>query len=299
MPDRFSPEPGQLLRECRFVTDSPVVVLGAGGCVGRDVVRQLAGIGVRVFAVRRPGSDSIPAAEMLRLDLRDASAAEQIAGIGPRAIISAAPIFNVAATLCRVADRLDLRVVACSSMSATSKADSPSRADRAIACALRSAEQLLLDSRARLTIVRPTMIYGHPSTQNVGRLQRLARTLGWLAAPRSGTGLRQPVHYRDVAEALVRSVDRDVAGRTYELGGGERLSVLDLIARVALVEEARLIRLPSPKASTLGRSAALCGLDRLSGLLARAGQDQVADNSEATRDLGIDPRPFIPRRDEA
>jgi hypothetical protein len=68
---------------------------------------------------------------------------------------------------------------------------------------------------------------------------------------------------------------------------------------VALVEGARLVRLPSPKASTLGRSAALCGLDRLSGLLARAGQDQIADNSEATRDLGIDPRRFIPRRDEA
>jgi hypothetical protein len=49
----------------------------------------------------------------------------------------------------------------------------------------------------------------------------------------------------------------------------------------------------------LGRSAARCGLDRLGGMLARAGQDQVADNSAATRDLGVDPRPFTPCRNEA
>jgi nucleoside-diphosphate-sugar epimerase len=281
------------------VTDSRVVVLGAGGCVGREVVRALTEIGVRVVAVRRPGSGSIPAAEMLWMDLREDSAAERIAGVGPRAVISAAPIFHVASTLRRVAARSDPAIVACSSMSATSKVDSPSRADRAVAHALLSSERSLRESAARVTIVRPTMIYGHPATQNVARLQRLARTLGWLAAPRCAIGLRQPVHHVDVAQALVGALRREAPSRTYELGGGERLSVVDLISRVAAVEGARLVGLPSPKASMLGRSAARCGLDRLGGMLARAGQDQVADNSAATRDLGVDPRPFTPCRNEA
>ncbi len=67
------------------MTDSRVVVLGAGGCVGREVVRGLTESGVRVVAVRRPGSGGIPAAEMSWMDLREDSAAERIAGVGPRA----------------------------------------------------------------------------------------------------------------------------------------------------------------------------------------------------------------------
>ncbi len=276
-----------------------VAVLGAGGCVGRGIVKTLVDSGVSVVAVRRHGSDPLPNCELLSLDLRAADSAESLVRTGVRTIISAAPIFAISKSLARLKDREGIRIVVCSSMSAVAKADSPSRLDREMAASLLRAETEVLGSCSNTVLVRPTMIYGHPATRNVASMQRFARRRGWLVAPCCAMGGRQPIHFQDVVEALIAAAAVGVPRSTYPIGGGERLCVLDLLARVAEIECARLVRVPCPRAAIAGKLACFLGADRLGGIVYRTGQDQFADNTLAARDLAFCPRMFNPLAAEA
>jgi nucleoside-diphosphate-sugar epimerase len=186
------------------------------------------------------------------------------------------------------------RLIVCSSMSVRSKLDSPSRGDQRMAAAVEAAELALLRSVPDAIVLRPTMVYGHPSTRNVASLQRFARTRRYLAVPSGATGLRQPVHCDDLADALLACASRGAVGRVYEFGGGERVSCVELARRVAASEGARLLSIPSPGLALVGRRFCAIGADRVGGVLFRSCQDQCADNESASQDLGVFPRAFNP-----
>jgi nucleoside-diphosphate-sugar epimerase len=168
-----------------------------------------------------------------------------------------------------------------------------------MASAIQQAEGALLDAARGAIIVRPTMVYGHPSTQNVASLQRFARSRGWLAIPSGATGLRQPIHFQDLADTLLASAIRGVEGQAYELGGGERVSCVEMARRVAVSEGARLLSIPCPGLSIIGRGLCRMGVGRVGGVVFRARQDQCADNGAVIRDLGVSPRGFAPSPKEA
>lgn len=276
-----------------------VAVLGAGGCVGRRMITVLRAAGASVMAVRRPGGTPIPDSEMLWLDVGDADAHLALSGCGASIIVSVAPLFAAAETLARIRSSSTLRVVACGSMSSEAKQASPSRSDRHVARILQSAEASVLRASVQSIVVRPTMIYGHPRTANVAALQRFARKRGWLAVPSGATGLRQPIHVNDLVEVLLAAAVRGVPGTTYDVGGGERLSCVDLARRVAESESAWLVKIPCRQLARLGRAVCSLGADRAGGIMLRATLDQCADNQSVNRDLGVHPRSFSPCRSEA
>ena len=276
-----------------------IAVLGAGGCVGRRVLELASRAGAKVIGVRRGGSSPIAGYETVNVDLASPHAGQQLGDTGVSVVISAAPIFLASNALSRIGQSGGVRVVACSSMSARAKLNSPSTADRQVAHALLQAEEVILERNSQAIVIRPTMIYGHPMTRNVASIQRFARRFRFLAVPACATGLRQPVHAHDVAAALLAAAACGAGGRRYELGGGERVSFIDMMSRIAASESVPLFTLPSPGAARLARIACASGLSRVGGVLHRLRQDQCAENCETVRDLGVNPRPFEPQVSEA
>lgn len=195
-----------------------------------------------------------------------------------------------------------LRVVAISSCSAKYKTVSPSAAEREVAQRLQLAEQeVKSEAGARghqVTLLRPTMIYGIGADKTIAPMQRFIKRWRFIPLPDVAFGLRQPVHADDIAKAIMSCLESPVSiGQTYELGGGERLSPKQMAVRIFEQQGLRSRVIPIPA----GLIAACIGIANRLGrnmawnpaLIERAKLDQVADNSDAVRDLKYRPRDFL------
>ena len=84
-----------------------------------------------------------------------------------------------------------------------------------------------------LTILRPGVVYGRGDDM-LRNLADSIRAAPVFPAPRGGRAPIQPIAVEDVADAVLRCIERPAsAGRDYELVGPERLELRELIARVA------------------------------------------------------------------
>jgi nucleoside-diphosphate-sugar epimerase len=266
-----------------------VVVFGASSQIGHFLLPCLRARGEEVLAISRAAHPETTGLRWLRGHLPDAVPALPAAS----AIVCFGPLQAFAHWLATTAPANAPRIVATSSMSAQSKADSPVPAERAIARELQQGEAALAAACATLgcawTVLRPTLIYGVGRDHSLTPLAR--RALRWRVFPRpAGRGLRQPVHADDVAQAVLAALDRP-AQRIVAIGGGERLVAAQMFARVQ--HSLPVATLPLPLPTWLLRLAARA-LPHLRGQLGRLDADLIADNSELERLLGIRPRAFHP-----
>ena len=195
------------------------------------------------------------------------------------------------------------RVVALGSTSVHAKMSSPDAAERGLAHALRDAEQrLVVAAQARgtaLTLLRPTLIYGHGRDRNLSRIVALGRRWRFLPLPWRAGGLRQPVHVEDVAGAALAALRGGPAcAGLFDLPGGET-GAFDDMARRALAAGApgaSLVRVPGPVfRAGVGLVRGIGRLDAAGeGVLARLDQDLVYDGMPGRKALGQCPRGFQP-----
>ncbi|HEV7896787.1 MAG TPA: SDR family oxidoreductase [Planosporangium sp.] len=202
-----------------------ILVTGATGNVGRQVVNQLLDAGEKVRAISRdPARAGLPAeVEVLRADLGEPDTL-------PAALrgVDRAYLFPVSGRLdgflaaARDA-RLD-RIVLLSSLAVTFDPLDP------IGQAHAGCERAVADSGLPWTFVRPGAF--------------MANDLAWAPAIRAGDVVRgpygdaatAPIDERDIAAVAVRALlDEGHAGRAYELSGPESLTTVD---RVRLIGEA-------------------------------------------------------------
>lgn len=133
-------------------------------------------------------------------------------------------------------------LIACSSSSVLTKRYAANSFDRQLVASLTSAEEQLLSTcrRLRVTcrILQPTLIYGQVGIhrdRNLSRLLQLLRRLPLLPLP-DPTGLRQPIHARQLAAVAVRLAqqlsccdwDSSLPERI-PLGGDEQLSYRSML----------------------------------------------------------------------
>ena len=194
-----------------------------------------------------------------------------------------------------------LRIIAISSCSVTAKAHSPSLREREQAQRLAQAEQRVQALAAcyghSLTILRPTMLYGVGRDGTIAVMQRFVQRYYCLPLPAQSAGLRQPVHVADVATAIILALENQVStGRVYELGGGERLSIKQLALRIFADNQRKpciiLIPLLCLRVGIVFMRYFKGRADWSPALLARAQENQVADNEPASVDFGYAPRQF-------
>jgi len=273
-----------------------ILVLGATSLIGR---RLLAGprpadtelVAVSRFGSARPG--------WLAADLRDPALAARLPPV--EVIVSLSPIWLLPDALPALLATGARRLIAVSSTSRLTKADSPVAAEREVARRLGEGEAAVEAACAAAgvawTVFRPTLIYAEGEDANVSRLAGLIERFGVLPLSGRGGGLRQPVHAADLAEAVWRALDAPASfGRTYALPGGDTLTYREMVVRIfeALGRRPRLLDL-SPALWRLALALAspwLPGATAAMGM--RMSEDLAFDAAPARADFGYAPRPFRP-----
>lgn len=272
-----------------------VLLLGASGPCGQAFIQRMEGRGVSLIAVsRRPPARTSAHVLWLQQDL-DLEPVSMEASV----LVSAGPLIHALRQV-EAGTRLG-RVVALSSASTLFKSDSRDPEERALMQRLIDQEDALAlaceQRDIRLTLLKPTLIYGGDSSSNVGRVSGLAARLPVL--PYCGRGLRHPVHASDLAELMERClVLGDAAEGRWLLGGGETIEYPTMLRRMAASSgsQPRLLRVPLWLMRLALASAHGCGRlrDLKAVMLMRQGVDLVVDDTPARHQLGWSPRRFLP-----
>ena len=161
----------------------------------------------------------------------------------------------------------------------------------------RRMEGLVRESGLEWTIVRPTMIYGSELDKNLHKLLRFLDRSPLFPIFGNGENLWQPVHYEDLARAILTALERPVAVyQSYDLPGARPLTYLDLVhtAAAALGKKPHVVHLPIEPVRRVLQLAerARIPLPIESEQVMRLREDKAYPYEKARRDLGYSPRAF-------
>ncbi len=265
------------------VTERVVGLLGASSLVGECLLPQLASAGWQVSVCTRRG----------------------LPGASPEVLphwICVAPLWVLPDYFPLLLAHGAQRVVALSSTSVFTKADSSDAGEQAVAARLEEGERQL-QSWAEAhglawVILRPTLIYGRGRDKNVSEVARLIRRWGFFPLLGQAEGLRQPVHAEDVAQACVAALLAPAATNcAYALSGGETLTYREMVARIfeALGKSPRPLTVPMGLFRLALKALRLLPRYRhwTPAMAQRMSEDLVFDHGAARRDLGFAPRAFV------
>lgn len=276
-------------------------VTGGSGFLGQAVLSLAADRGLRVLALARSTTAaarvSARGAVPVRGDLDHrrslgaafAEAVEQ----GADVLVNLASLgFGHAPAVVSAAEEAGLRrAVFVSTTAVTTRLPAASRRTRL------EAEAVVQDSGLAWTVLRPTMIYGHPGDRNLSRLLTLLRRVPLLPVPGGGRGLQQPVHVDDLATAVLAAAEAPQAvGRRYDIAGPEPVTFRDLLREAGEAVGRRPLLVPTPLGPTawlLTRYERLSASPRLRAeQVRRLAEDKAFDITPAVCDLGFAPRSF-------
>jgi uncharacterized protein YbjT (DUF2867 family) len=110
----------------------------------------------------------------------------------------------------------------------------------------RAGEKIVRDFDGDWVIVRPGSVYG-PGDEQISLLLKMIRTFPAIPVLGGGDDTFQPIWHDDLAEALLRALERDdVVRRTFDVAGPEITSQNDLIERLSAIASRRPVRVPLP-----------------------------------------------------
>lgn len=287
-------------------------VSGASNQLGVFLLPRLRAAGFRVLALSRKAPaallpQALEVADGVRWANPDDAALPALAAAddGPGCLVSCGPL-PLARRIVESAPGLR-RVVAFSSSSVLSKADSADSAERASMAAMARDEAALAAACARrdlpLLLLRPTLIYGCGLDRNVSLLAAIARRFGAIPLAGKAAGLRQPVHADDLAALAVQALTAPTpVSLDSPACGGSTLTYREMARRIAAAApgrvwgRARLLTLPEWLLA--GAITVLARFPRWRHLNAemarRQNRDLVFDDTALRSTLDWSPRPFEP-----
>jgi nucleoside-diphosphate-sugar epimerase len=264
-----------------------VLVTGAAGLTGAAVVRELLARGHDVVGVvhRQDQLAMVPSPATAAV-----GDADDIEAMDPRVAAADA--------VCHVAGILASRGVAGPSaarprsMAVVSTAALYTRYQPAV-LRYRESEAHLTAARPDVLLIRPTMIYGSPRDRNVHRAVDFARRFHFLPVVGSGNGRLQPIHYADLARAIVLLLEYGATG-IVDAGGAEPVTIRAAAMAIldALHLPRRVISLPFPAAKAAAGALDAVRGGRWSEKVDRTVEDRVVDNARLIELTGLRPRPF-------
>jgi nucleoside-diphosphate-sugar epimerase len=273
------------------------IVFGASGAIGRFLLPRLLQAGHDVVAASREAR----ASGNSRLRWITGGLPDDIPPLPADAtLFSLGPLDAFADWFAAQGSR-DARVVAIGSRSIETKKDSADAGERDVAARLARAEGTLsriADDGTRITVLRPTLIYGAGLDRSLTPIVAFARRWRIFPYVSGAHGLRQPVHADDLAAACATLAGAAPPRGVYDIGGAERIALSEMLRRVRA--SLPFAALPVPVPIALANAGA--GLARISpafraasaGALARMREDLVADHAAAVADFGWSPRAFHP-----
>ena len=282
-----------------------IMLLGAGGFIGRYLLAELAEHGHEVVAVVRRRGTAAAAADAARVVVLDTTAqhdptawAPHLAGV--ELIVNAAGVLrgrrlqgahvDMPRALYAAARRAGVRrVVLLSAISA--RPDVPT----AYARTKLDGEAVLRDSGLHWTILRPSLVYGDGSYGGTSLVRGLAALPGLVPLAGDGRYGFTPIHARDLARAVrIVSEDDRFAGATLDPVGPETLDLRALLARYRRwlgLAPARFLPVPLPAMRLLGRLGDLFGDGPVSSTsLAQLVAGNEGDSAAFEAAIGFRPR---------
>jgi nucleoside-diphosphate-sugar epimerase len=281
-----------------------VAVFGARSQVGYFLLPTLVRQGHRVLALYRQqrsrSENDVPGITWKRY------AADGLADVlrtqpGVNYAIHLAPLNALPEILPALAGAGVRRLIAFGSTSTAYKQDSGDYAERDLITRIAAAEWEIAGRCAQLgiqwTLFRPTLAYGCGMDGNVAFIARFIRRFGFFPLVGAGTGLRQPVHAADLAQACLLALPIPAThAKSYDLSGGGILPYREMVSEIfrALGRKPRMPEIPLPVYRAAVKAVRLLpGLGYLSPEMAnRMNADLCFDHADATRDFGYRPRPF-------
>ncbi len=282
---------------------SSVVVLGATSLVGRFLIDRLLEAGIQTIAVSRQPQATQNGVTWVKGDLIGLDLPH---GQHPGLAISLSPIWLLSSALPTLRRAGVNRLVAFSSTSLYTKANSPIGAEQDVArrliegeAATEAATRTYCESEGiAWTILRPTVIYAEGRDRSITRLANLIRRVHVLPLAGNAQGKRQPVHADDLASgAIAAAVSPAATNRAYEVPGGETLTYRAMAERIfeGAGRRPRIIPIPLGvwRLGLLVASLWMPGVTTEMG--SRMSEDLVFDAVPAERDFQWRPRGFQPR----
>lgn len=242
-----------------------VLVTGAGGLIGRGVVRALLARGIRVRALRRDdgGTEASPLLTVFKGDLRDAAAMRE-------AVRGVSHVIHLAARKSDEPDSDAVNVDGTRNLATAAAAEgvalfvhvsTPSaglRSPGTYGATKARSEEVVRASGVPFVIVRPSVVYADAASGILGSM------MGFLALPvvpmiGDGSVRFAPIFRDDLAALLVRLLDAPGAvGGCFDVGGPEVLSfrrMLETCMEAAGVRK-KILALPVPLARLIAASTA-------------------------------------------
>lgn len=247
------------MAEAPYNSNRLVTVFGGSGFIGRHIVRALAREGWRVrVAVRRPDLawflgplGAVGQIEAVQANLRypesvqaavaGADAVVNVAGVkrqSGRQNYEAVHVFGAGAIASAAAAAGVRALVLISGIGADAASPNAYIASKG------RGEAATREAFPGAVVLRPSVVFG-PEDEFFNRFAALARVFPILPAFGGGAAKLQPVFAGDVGLAVARALDDpSTAGRTYELGGPEVLSLREAMERTLQAVERRRAILP-------------------------------------------------------
>lgn len=279
-----------------------VGIIGASSIIGETLIYTLIEIGVEVvcFSRRKPRflNDTVRWFNIKEFSLLS----EDLKSLDM--LVMAVPITESLKYLEKFKVNNISRIVSLSSTSRFTKVNSGDSADRLLAANIERSEDAVIRwaeyRNIDWIVLRPTMIYGNGKDGNVYEISKLVQKLRFFPLFRDGTGMRQPIHVDDVADACIKALQTDKINKSYNIAGSEVLSYRCLVSRIFSVMDLkpRLVNFPY-FVFIIGVFFAkkVLKVNNVSfGMILRQTQDLVFECEESNRELGITPRPFVLNR---
>jgi len=150
----------------------------------------------------------------------------------------------------------------------------------------------------KITILRPTMIYGDLCDRNMSKFIKMVDKLRIMPVINGGDSLIQPVNARDLGKAffIVLISPEKLSRKVYDLSGEKpikRIEVFNLISR-ELGKKRTFINVPLSIGVLMARVLKAVTLSRIDYVerVQRMGEDLSYSHDDATRDFGYNPISF-------
>jgi len=283
-----------------------ILVTGAGGFIGKDVVARLLKRGWPVKAmVRKTSAAAFPPHERLQVVVANMKDADSLRA----AMNSVAVVVHLAAAKSDEKDSEDVNVGGARRLVAACQAAGCKRVINISTMAVKiprkgayartknEADKVFQSSGLEVTTLLPNVVYGEDRGGVFGTVLNFIQKLPLVPVLGNGRWILAPVYIGDVSEAIISCIETDITkGRVYDIAGPDQMAFDDFIDRLGSAVNVSRPKLHIPFSIALTAARVATALlshppITVSNVLG-SNQNVPIDNEPARRDFGFDPLDF-------